>query len=341
MGVWLVAGFLWLQTWNVSATEDAWGEATLSGVSDWQGVRESARKAALESVMSQLWDRRIAPKLLDGVDENTVRRIRKDLLARGDAFLVGLSSIQENRFSNSYTFRALFRMDVAGMLREAKRQLTQRPARVLHVHLGQAESWAAPVWERHAQPGLAVVVRREPLPEHCPVDFCLGVRSARYEEGFEATAELRTTVQETPPAKRGARPEPVSRTATESFSWVASRQSLLYQFLPPELSARLNLAPVVPVRLQATGGLNLATWTQILFLISRQEPEVVQVQTIAVLSGHVAGVLHVRPAGGSLDVLFKGLFLGPDVEVAVVKRPGFFELELRARPATPETGGAP
>lgn len=343
MGLWLLAGCLWIQTWNVSMTEDVWGEASIAPVAEWQTVREQARKSAMETVMSQLWDKRVAPFLLEGVKDDVVQRIRKDMLARGEAFLVGLSGIQENRMSGSrYVFRAMFRMDTAAMLREVKRQLMERPTRVLHVHPAPSDAWAAPLWARFAQPGLKVEIRTEPLPEHCPVDFCLAIRSARYEEGFDATADLRTTVQEIRPASgRGARPKSVLRSTTETFSWVAPHQSLLYQNLPPELSSRLNLAPVIPVRLQVSGSLSLAAWTQILFLIQRQEPETVRVQTIAVLSGRASGVLHVRPSGGPHDVLFKGLYLGPDLDVAVVKRAEFFELEVRVRPADSDSGRTP
>ena len=59
------------------------------------------------------------------------------------------------------------------------------------------------------------------------------------------------------------------------------------------------------------------------------------------LSGRATAVLHVRPAGGPYDVLFKGLYLGPNVDATVIKRADFFELEVRPRAADPETGRVP
>lgn len=331
MGLWLVAACFWLQTtWNISPFEDIWGEATVMVLNDWQATRDSARRSALESVMMQIWEKRVASWLLETVDAKVAGKLQKKFLSKGEQFLVGLSNIQENRTSgNQYVFRALFRMDTTAVLRDVKRQLMERPTRMLHVYLASSERWAAPEWTRLTQPGLLVVIRNETLPEHCPVDFCLAIRSVPYEDGFEVTAELRTTVRKVVPAtQHRAKPKTVFQSTTETFSWVATRQSLVYPTLPPELVTRLHLAPIVPVRLQFSQSLPLYTWTQILFLIGRQEPEVVSVQTISVLSRRATAVLHVRSWGGPYDVLFKGLYLGPNVEVAVVKQTDFFEVEV-------------
>lgn len=338
MGLWLVAACFWLQTtWNISPFEDMWGEATVTVLNDWQATRDSARKSALESVMMQIWEKRVASWLFETVDATVASKIQKKLLSKGEQFVVGLSNIQENRTSgNQYVFRALFRMDIAAVLRDVKQQLIERPARILHVYLASSEMWAAPEWTRLTQPGLNVVIRKETLPEHCSVDFCLAIRSVPYEDGFEATAELRTTVQKVVPAKqKRAKSKTVFQSTTETFSWVAPRQALLYQTLPPELFARLHLAPIVPVRLRFSQSLELYAWTQILFLIGRQEPEVLSVQTIRVLSRRATAVLHVRLWGGPYDVLLKGLYLGPNVEVAVVKQTDFFEFEVRTRTLEP------
>ncbi|PKN48160.1 MAG: hypothetical protein CVU59_00020 [Deltaproteobacteria bacterium HGW-Deltaproteobacteria-17] len=338
----LLRCFLLLQPQELSSHEELWGESTVAQVKDWQAAREAARVAGLEAVLRELWSQRAAPSLFMGIPADEVDRIQKIVMSKKSSFLIGLSGIQENRSATgAYTFRALYQIDVAGFLREIKRLLLFSKLRTVHVYLESTEpAWAAADWSSQlSQPGLSCVVKTEKLPEHCPVDFCIQAQSRRSAEGWEALIRLRTTTRiEAPKPRRGPRPKPTEKSADESFSTVATVQQGLYLQLPPALLSRLGVTPTVAVQIQSPGTLDFAAWMQVLFLIQRQEPEIVALRTIGLLSGRNTAVFHVRQAPGGRDMWFKGLYLGKNVTATWKKRAdGVIELQVETPKTLPES----
>jgi len=343
MAWWVLFNLLFLQTPVISGTEELWGESTIPQVKDWQSVRENARTAGLETVLRELWTKRAAPALFVGTPPAEVERIQKLVLSKKTTFLIGLSNIQENRSSSgAYTFRALYQIDVAGFMREIKRLLLSVKPHTVNVYLDASEPpWIASDWTSQiSQPGLACVVKTEKMPgTGCPADFCIQAKSQRTEEGWEASIFLRRiqTIQG-PAPRRGPKPKPVTTLTEKTFSTVAPVLQSLYQQLPAELLSMLGVTPTLAVQIQSPGTLDFSAWLQVLFLIQRQEPEVVALRTIGLLSGRNTAVLHVRQAPGGADVWFKGLYFGKNVKVTWNKRvDGVFELRLETTPASVET----
>jgi hypothetical protein len=335
---WVFMQCFLLQPQEISSHEELWGESTVAQVKDWQAAREAARTAGLEAVLKELWSKRAAPTLFMGIPAAEVERIQKIVMSKKSSFLIGLSGIQENRSATgAYTFRALYQIDVVGFLREIKRLLLFNKLRTVHVHLESTEpAWVTSDWTSQlSQPGLSCVVKTEKLPQHCPVDFCILAQSRRTAEGWEALIRLRTTTRvEAPKPRRGPRPKPTEKSTDESFSTVATVQEGLYLQLPPALLARMGVTPTVAVQIQTPGTLDFAAWMQVLFLIQRQEPEVVALRTIGLLSGRNTAVFHVRQAPGGRDVWFKGLYLGKNVTATWKKRAdGVIELQVETPPA--------
>lgn len=338
MWCWILMQALLLQTPGISAHEELWGESTVAQVKDWQNARDAARDAGLEAALRSLWDTRVAPALFMGVPADTRARIQKEILSRRRSFLIGLSGIQENRLSGGgYTFRALYQLDVAGVLRETKLALLVDRPLDLHLRVACPEPGrtAAALQLQLQRPGLVVTLKQDKSPAKCPVDFCLQVTCNRIDEGHEATFELaRKTPSNAKPARNA--PTPQAKLPVETVR-AATVEELVLQ-LPAGLLAALGIPPTIAVQLQAPAGLDFVAWMQTLFLIQRQEPEVVGLRTIGMLSGRNTAVLHVRQAPGGRDVWFKGLFLGQGVTVAWKKRvDGVFELQIQT-PQPPAEG---
>jgi len=342
---WILTQALLLQVADLSALEEIWGESTQAVVKDWQDAREKAQDAGLEAAVRSLWDSRVGPALFMGVPADTRARIQKEILARRKSFLIGLSGIQENRLSSGgYTFRALYKLDVAGILRDAKLLLLVDRSQTLHLRVDCPEParTAAALQVQLQRPGLAILQKTDKTPGKCPVDFCLSVRCSRLEEGWEAQLVLQSTVSGkgvTPAgAGRPARDDRKPAPNTLSHSVQAATQEELFLDLPEALLAALGVSPTIAVRLQSPATLDFVSWMQVLLLIQRQEPEVVGLRTIGLLSGRNTAVLHVRQAPGGRDVWFKGLYLGRGVTVSWKKRvDGVFELQIQT-PQAPLEG---
>jgi hypothetical protein len=305
---------------DLSAHEEVWGESTQVGVKNWQVAREKAQDAGLENALRSLWDARLAPNLFMGVPAGTKAKIQKELLSRRRSFLIGLSSIQENRLSGGgYTFRALYKLDVAGVLREAKLRLLVDRNRTLHLRVDCPEPTrtGAALQTQLQRPGLVLQQKTDKEPTKCPVDFCLRVACSRLEEGWEARLSLTAT------------PKPFSGSVR-----AATVEELFLQ-LPEDLLAALGVSPTVAVRLQSPATLDFVSWMQVLLLIQRQEPEIVGLRTIGLLFDRNSAVFQVRQTPGGRDVWFKGLYLGRGVTATWKKRvDGVFELQINT-PQTP------
>ncbi len=334
---WILMQSLLLQTSGISGHEELWGESTVAHVKDWQAAREVARDAGLEAALRSLWDTRVAPALLMGVPADTRSRIQKEILARRKSFLIGLSGIQENRLSGGgFTFRALYQLDVAGVLREAKLALLVDRTRVLHLRVACPEPGrtAAALQVQLQRPGLTMIFQEDKAPAKCPFDFCLQVTCGRVDDGWEAAFQLSLGSTRNP---KTARDDRSSTPKSPDETVRAATVEELFLQLPAGLLAALGVGPTIAVQLQAPAGLDFVTWMQVLFLIQRQEPEVVGLRTIGMLSGKNTAVLHVRQAPGGGDVWWKGLFLGPGVTVAWKKRvDGVFELQIQIPPLPAE-----
>ena len=341
----LLTTCFWLQTNPVTGTEEYWGEGTVSEVRDWHKARQTAQAQGLEMALTECWNTRAVPSLFLGISPAETGRIRKIVFQKKDSFLIGLSSIQENRLGNGqYTFRALYQLDASGFLREIKRLLLFNKLQTLHVHTNTSDpSWVqTDLTQALSRPGLHAVFKTDKLPEHCPVDFCLEVTNTQGQEGFEAGYLLRTTRSEQPPKPRkGPKPKPILRTTTETFTWVATARRMLFLQLPNDLAARLGISQAITVQVQASGSLDFSTWMQVLFLLTRQDPEILSLRTVGFLSGRNTAIFQVRPSGNGRDVLFKSSFLGKNVKVAWKKRPdGVWELDLQLPEKNPEEGTA-
>lgn len=340
---WWVLTQLLLQMTDLSAHEEFWGESTQAAVKDWQAAREKAQDAGLEAALRSLWDSRVAPALFMGVGADTRARIQKQVLANRKSFLIGLSGIQENRLSSGgFTFRALYKLDVAGVLREAKLALLVDRNQTLHLRVDCPDParTAATLQMQLQRPGLSLLQKTDKTPVKCPVDFCLSVKCSRLEEGWDAQLVLQSLVSgKVPPAGAGrpARDERKPVQNPMSYSVQAATLEELFLDLPQTLLAALGVSPTIAVRLQSPATLDFVSWMQVLFLIQRQEPEVVGLRTIGLLSGRNTAVLHVRQAPGGRDVWFKGLHLGRGVTVSWKKRvDGVFELQIQTPPAPVE-----
>ena len=334
--IWMQA--LLLQTPGISAHEELWGESTVASVKDWQVARDTARDAGLEAALRSLWDSRVAPALFMGVPADARARVQKEILARRRSFLIGLSGIQENRLpGGGYTFRALYQLDVAGVLREAKLALLVDRPRVVHLRVSCPEPGrtAAALQLQLQRPGLTVAHKEDQAPAKCPADFCLQVTCSRIDDGWEATLSLSHGSTQPP---KPARNDPKAAALVQNETVRASTIEELFLQLPAGLLSTLGVPPTIAVQLQAPSGLDFVAWMQALFLIQRQEPEVVGLRTIGMLSGRNTAVLHVRQAPGGRDVWFKGLFLGQGVTVTWKKRvDGVFELQIQT-PQPPAEG---
>lgn len=346
---WVLTHALLLQVADLSAHEEVWGEATQASVTNWQDAREKARDAGLEAALRSLWDARVAPALFMGQPADLRARIQKELLARRNSFLVGLSGIQENRLSGGgYTFRALYKLDVAGVLRETKLLLLVHRRQTLHLRVDCPEParTAGALQVQLQRPGLEILQKTDKAPAKCPADFCLQATCRRLDEGWEAELLLqgsRPAAAVTPSGTgRPARDDRKPTTQTLTRSVQAATQEELFLQLPAELLAALGVSPTVAVQLHTPATLDFVSWMQVLLLIQRQEPEVVGLRTIGLLSDRNTAVLHVRQAPGGQDVWFKGLYLGRGVTVTWKKRvDGVFEMQIQTTQAPVEGRPAP
>jgi len=340
MWFWVLMQMLIQQTAPIAAHEDFWGESTLASVKNWQTARESARDAGLEAALRTLWDTRVAPHLFVGVAAGDVARIQKAMFTRRKNFLIGLSSIQENRLDGGrYTFRALYQLDVAGFLRETKLMLLVETPKTLFLYVNNSDPARTAVILQQAlqRPGLTVVFKQEKPATKCPANFCLHASSRKIDEGFEGQLLLERVflsggiTRATP--RSPARDDRKPTIAASTYTVRAYTQEELFLSLPADLLKELGVSPTVAVQILAPGTLDFVSWLQVLFLIQRQEPEVVALRTIGFLSGRNTAVLHVRQAPGGGDVWFKGLYFGKNVKSTWKKRvDGVFELQLETLP---------
>jgi hypothetical protein len=182
----------------------------------------------MESVLAQLWDKRVSPHLLDGVAAALAGRIRM-IACPGRSVSSGAFRIQEKRCPTTgmYSVRcsAWIRRRAEGSENGSDAASRAR----LHVHLGPDDAWAAPNDPAHAA-RLRVVIREEKLPSIAR-GFLPAIRSARYEDGFEATASFAQPWCAAPEAEK-RQPKTVLRSATETFAWVAPQKSLCIRFCP-------------------------------------------------------------------------------------------------------------
>ncbi len=331
--LWWIAFLLTTQTIEIPSHEEVWGESTQSGITDWPAARENGRRMGLESVLREIWQKRATPHLFQGIPAAEVARIQKLLFRRPETYLIGLSQIQENRHANGdYTFRALYKIDTTALLWEIKRLLLFNRLQTVNLYAGPTEPpWiSSDLLSRLHRPGLNAVLRKERFPEHCPVDFCLYYESKSFAEGWEARYLLRTTVQ-TKPAKpaKGKPAKPVSETRTREWTTTAPlRENILHVF-PEDLVTVFQLPQARSVRIQAPANLDFSTWMQLVMQIQRQEPEIVHLKTIGLLSGQNAAVFTVRPGVLKRDVFMKGLYFGNDVKVTWKTRvDGIVELDI-------------
>jgi hypothetical protein len=343
---WVLTQALLLQVADLSAHEEVWGESTQASVTNWQDAREKAQDAGLEAALRSLWDARVAPVLFMGVPNDTRARVQKELLARRKSFLIGLSGIQENRLSGGgYTFRALYKLDVAGVLRETKLLFLVDRKQTLHLRVDCPEParTAAALQVQLQRPGLAVLQKTDKAPAKCPADFCLQATCRRLDEGWEAQLSLQGVMPATGAGTgRTARNDRKPTVQTLTSSVQAATQEELFLQLPGDLLAALGVAPTIAVQLQTPATLDFVSWMQVLLLIQRQEPEVVGLRTIGLLSDRNTAVFHVRQAPGGRDVWFKGLYLGRGVTVTWKKRvDGVFEMQIQTTQAPADGRLAP